>query len=83
MRNSKIEQGVIIGVHNARGVTSRGMLDGGQQERALAQRYNGWAEALKFDSPRTSGMLREIARSYETHARNFDEAAELNDWRAY
>jgi transcriptional regulator with XRE-family HTH domain len=83
MRNSKIEQGVIIGVHNGRGVTSRGMLDGGQQERALAQRYNGWAEALKFDSPRTSGMLREIARSYETHARDFDETAELNDWRAY
>jgi transcriptional regulator with XRE-family HTH domain len=83
MRNSKIEQGVIIGVHNRRGVTSRGMLDGGQQERALAQRYNGWAEALNFDSPRTSGMLREIARSYETHARDFDETAERNDWRAY
>ena len=83
MRNSKIEHGVMIGVHNGRGVTSRGMLDGGQQERALAQRYNGWAEALKFDSPRTSGMLREIARSYETHARDFDETAERNDWRAY
>lgn len=83
MRNSKIEQGLIIGVHNGRGVTSRGMLDGGQQERALAQRYNGWAETLKFDSPRTSGVLREIARSYETHARDFDETAERNDWRAY
>lgn len=83
MRNSKVEQGVIIGVHNGRGVTSRGILDGGQQERALAQRYNGWAEALKFDFPRTSGTLREIARSYETHARDFDETAERNDWRAY
>jgi len=82
-RNAKIEQGVIIGVHNGRGVTSRGMLDGGQQERDLAKQYNAWAEATKFDSPRTSAMLREIARSYETHARDFDEVAEQNDWRAY
>lgn len=83
MRNSKLETGIIIGVHNSRGVTSRGMLDGGKQERDLAQRYNGWAEATKLDYPRTSAMLREIARSYETHARDFDDEAERNDWRAY
>ncbi len=83
MRNSKLETGVIIGVHNSRGVTSRGMMDGGNQERDLAKRYNGWAEATKFDYPRTSAMLREIARSYENHARDFDEEAERNDWRAY
>jgi len=83
MRNSKLETGLIIGVHNSRGVTSRGMLDGGEQERGLAQRYNSWAEAMKLDSPRTSGVLREIARGYEAHARNFDDEAERNDWRAY
>jgi len=33
--------------------------------------------------PRTSAMLREIARSHETHARDFDDEAERNDWRAY
>ena len=81
MRNSKFETGIIIGVHNNRGVTSRGMLDGGQQERDLAQRYNRWAEATKLDYPRTSAMLREIARSYENHARDFDDEAERNDWR--
>jgi transcriptional regulator with XRE-family HTH domain len=83
MRNPKLEQGIIIGVHNSRGVTSRGMLDGGKQERDLAQRYNLWAETTKLDYPRTSAMLREIARSYESHARDFDDEAERNDWRAY
>jgi transcriptional regulator with XRE-family HTH domain len=83
MHNSKLETGIIIGVHNSRGVTSRGMLDGGSQERDLAQRYNTWAEATKLDYPRASAMLREIGRSYETHARDFDDEAERNDWRAY
>ena len=83
MHNSKLETGIIIGVHNNRGVTSRGMLDGGNQERGLAQSYNAWAEATKLDYPRSSAMLREIARSYENHARDFDDEAERNDWRAY
>ena len=81
MRNTKLETGIIIGVHNNRGVTSRGMLDGGRQERNLAESYNRWAEATKLEYPRTSAMLREIARSYENHARDFDDEAERNDWR--
>lgn len=83
MHNSQIESGIIIGVHNNRGVTSRRMLDGGDQERSLAKRYNELAEATKLDYPRTSAMLREIARSYESHARDVDDEAEHNDWRAY
>jgi len=83
MHNSQIENGIVIGVHNNRGVTSRGMLDGGAQERGLAKRYNEWAESTKIEYPRTSAMLREIARSYENHARDFDDEAERNDWRAY
>ena len=81
MRNSKLETGVIVGVHNNRGVTSRGMRDGGQQERSLAANYNRWAEETKLEYPHTSAMLREIARSYEDHARTFDDEAERNDWR--
>lgn len=57
------------------------MLDGGQQERNLAESYNRWAEATKLEYPRSSAMLREIARSYENHARDFDYEAERNDWR--
>ena len=55
------------------------MLDGGQRERDLAESYNRWAEATKLEYPRTSAMLREIARGYENHARNFDDEAERND----
>jgi transcriptional regulator with XRE-family HTH domain len=80
MRNAHLETGIIVGVRNGRGVTMRGMQDGGELERNVASRYNKWAEATKLDYPRTSAMLREIARSYENTARTFDEQAERNDW---
>jgi hypothetical protein len=56
------------------------MLDGGLQERNIASSYNKWAEATKLEYPRTSAMLREIARSYESSAQTFDEHAEKHDW---
>jgi hypothetical protein len=36
-RSSDLEQGLHVGVHNSRGVTSRAPNDGGAQERDLAQ----------------------------------------------
>jgi transcriptional regulator with XRE-family HTH domain len=80
MRNAELETGILVGIHNSRGVTSRGMLDGGRQERDIASSYNKWAEATKLEYPRTSAMLREIARSYESSAQTFDEHAEKHDW---
>jgi transcriptional regulator with XRE-family HTH domain len=80
MRNAELETGILVGLHNSRGVTTRGMLDGGLQERNIASSYNKWAEATKLEYPRTSAMLREIARSYESSAQTFDEHAEKHDW---
>lgn len=80
MRNAHLETGVILGIHNSQGVTVRGMQDGGDQERNVADKYNKWAEATKLEYPRTSAMLREIARSYENTARTFDDQAERNEW---
>lgn len=35
------------GVYNARGTTTRGMHDGGEQERKLAKQYYGYADACQ------------------------------------
>jgi transcriptional regulator with XRE-family HTH domain len=80
MRNAHLETGIIVGIRNSHGFAVRGMQDGGEQERNVASSYNKWAEATKFDYPRTSATLREIARSYENSARTFDDQAERNDW---
>lgn len=80
MKNDHIENGFVSAVHNQRGVTSRGLFDGGLQERTLAERYRSWAEALKFEWPRTAALLERVARSFEDEARFHDEHAELTDW---
>ena len=43
IRRAEVDRGFLVGVSNARGATTRGLRDGGEQERALAVRYEGWA----------------------------------------
>jgi hypothetical protein len=80
MSNRNIETGILIAIHNNRGVTSRALFDGGGQERGVAQKYRTWADALKLDWPRTSSLLEGIARSFEDDAQKHDEHAEHTDW---
>jgi hypothetical protein len=67
--------GFRIGTFNARGVTSRGMLEGGAQERALAARYRDWATALRPRWLRTASALDDLARGYDRDAQREDEQA--------
>jgi len=80
MKNDHIENGFLLGVRNNRGVTKRGLLDGGEQERGLAGDYRAWADDLKFEWPRTASLLERIADSFEESAKHFDQHAEFIDW---
>lgn len=73
--SDRMERGFIVGVHNKRGVTSRGMADGGEQEYALAQDFEAKAEQIEATHPRTAGALRQIADSYRVEGRRNDEEA--------
>jgi hypothetical protein len=81
--SSDLERGVEIGVYNARGVTTRGLTDGGQQERMLAATYRTYAEAVRNRWSRTAGLLRRIAAIYDEEAARQDIGAELTEdmWR--
>lgn len=70
-----LARGFSIGVFNKRGVTSRGMTEGGRQEHDLAQQYYAWAEAVQATHPRTAAALRGIADSYLEEGRRNDEEA--------
>ena len=73
--DERLARGFSIGVYNKRGVTSRGLTEGGQQEYDLADKYAAWAEAVQTSHPRTSAALRGIAESYrEEGSRNDEEA---------
>jgi hypothetical protein len=83
LSNQEIERGFEVRLFNNRGVTTRGLTDGGGQERALADKYRGYADQINDKYPRTAAMLRRIAESYQKEARREDISAELTEdfWR--
>jgi len=74
-----IETGMIVSVRNQRGVFTKGLTDGGAQERGLAASYRTYATALAITSPRTAAMARRIADSYEADAHREDVRAAQRD----
>jgi hypothetical protein len=71
-----ILRGFDCGVCNQRGTYTKSMTEGGEQERALAKKYQALADRCKLRWPRTALALRRLAQSYESGARREDERAE-------
>jgi hypothetical protein len=57
-----------------RGVYSKGIGEGGDQERALAKQARAWANAM-HDFPRTSATLMRIAEGWMRDAERADADA--------
>jgi hypothetical protein len=79
INSNELNRGFIMGVNNSRGVTSRGLLDGGAQERDLAEQYKKYATAIRDLWPRTASVLDKIAEGYLSDARREDLGAELKE----
>lgn len=77
-KSKSMGDGFLIGVRGLRGVTSRGVFDGGIQERSLADRYFDDASQIVVKWPFTAQALRNIAESYAWEARMHDQES---DWR--
>lgn len=69
--SDRIETGFHVAVINGGGVTVRGSLEGGQQERNLAERWRGNAERVQR-WPRTRLLFRRIADDYERQGQMHD-----------
>jgi hypothetical protein len=76
--STSIEAGLHTGVINNRGITSRGVFDGGQLERQEAARYREWSKRTAGEWPRTSRLLRRLAESYEWDAQREDARADVS-----
>jgi hypothetical protein len=79
LQNQVIERHIPIAVYNNRGVSTRGIYDGGTQERTLATRYDEMSKALSAKWPRTAAMLSVIAKSYHREAQHEDLSTDLRD----
>jgi plasmid maintenance system antidote protein VapI len=67
VHSKEMMSGAHTGLYNARGVTWRG--EGGAQERALADKYRAWANALQYSHPFVaSELLMGMVKTYEHEA---------------
>jgi hypothetical protein len=60
---------------NLRGITSKGIFEGGRQEQSIAAPYREGAASLRLTCPETAALLDRIAASYEEDAREEDTSA--------
>lgn len=71
-----IDRNFIVGISNKRGVTSRGMTEGGDQERTIAATYENFANQIADEWPNTARLLRRVADGYRREAKENDEEAQ-------
>jgi hypothetical protein len=81
IQNDQIEHGIEIEQFNSRGVVSKGLYEGGKQERLIAQKWRSWAEKIDIRWLRTRVMLERIAAQWDAHAKMEDERAEKDRLR--
>lgn len=67
-----VADGFTMAVFNARGVVSRDLEEGGEQERELSARYRVWAQRWHFEYPFVAGILERIGDRYEQDAKRED-----------
>ena len=72
-----VDEGFIVGTRNARGVVIRPVGEGGDQERALAAKYRGWAQQIAYEYPHVGSILERIAEDYDRDAGQRDTNSSL------
>jgi len=77
--SDEIERGFTTGLYNLRGVVSKGVFEGGQQERDLALEYERYAQACETTWPRTATALRSLVEIYQREAELADAEARLRE----
>jgi hypothetical protein len=73
--SEQIERGFAIECFNKRGAYTKGINEGGEQEREFTKRYEAWADAAPM-YPRTSAMLIRISEDWIRNADRADIEAE-------
>jgi len=81
--SSDMEHGFVLGKYNMRGVTSRGIFEGGHQERELAKQYQEYAELVKMRWHKTADILKSMAEKWIRDAEREDTQAKQSDIMRY
>ena len=77
VESKDLEMSLGTGLVNSRGVLTKHPSEGGASERALAERYEGYAAAVRATHPRTAGALRRIGQSHRENGSREDFRVEM------
>lgn len=83
MASEHVGRGFEVGTWNSRGVYSKALDEGGNQERDLAARYRSWAKKLAYEYPYVNGLLERIAAHYDSQAGREDTRADIRQRLPY
>jgi hypothetical protein len=83
LRADNVEIGIAIEYRNSRGVTTRGLTDGGAQERDIETTLRDAAAAMTARWSRTASFLAKLADTFGRDAQRSDDEADLTEdtWR--
>lgn len=79
LADKEVGLGFTIRKQNMRGMISRGLYDGGEQERKIAEGYRKDAAALRSEYPFTASLLNDLANTYDYQARYEDNESAWMD----
>ncbi|MBP7791518.1 MAG: hypothetical protein KA120_00445 [Candidatus Goldbacteria bacterium] len=79
IQTDEILDGFFSGILNSRGVVTKGHLEGGIQERKLAEKYKKFSKQM-YKYPKIASVLQKVAQHYEYYATSEDKRAENTDW---
>ena len=77
LQNEVVDAGFKDAVHNSRGVVSKGVYDGGVQERELSEGFLHRASRLDAEWPRVAALLRDISKGYASQAEREDSRVDI------
>lgn len=77
-----LEQGIASEQFNSREVVTYGPYEGGEQERAIGERWRGFANTVGLRWPRTRAMLERIASGWDKFGAHRDSEAEKERLRS-
>ena len=76
LASDEVDRGFGTQIFNNRGVTSRSLTAGGEQERELAGQFETWTSMIQDMWPRTAAVLDAVAQGYRSQAQAQDEEAD-------
>lgn len=79
LQSRVVDEHFEVAIYNNRGVTTRGLDEGGAQERALAKKYDEMSKVVGSRWLRTRTILKRVAAHYERYAKHEDASTELRD----